>query len=147
MFLCTYIYLCIYTFYLYVHIYVYKYLYSLYVQESISYNIKLTTVTFVFDGKLPVGEAVLTCKFKGTCIYICINIYMHIYIFIYIFIDRYPYYTLIHDILCILRYLEWRYERFQYFQLFDANVYMYVYTYIYVHTRIYIYIYIYVKVS
>jgi hypothetical protein len=26
---------------------------------------KLTTVTFVFDGELPVGEAVLTCKFKG----------------------------------------------------------------------------------
>mmetsp|Transcript_12349 Transcript_12349/g.11966 ORF Transcript_12349/g.11966 Transcript_12349/m.11966 type:complete len:881 (-) Transcript_12349:131-2773(-) len=33
--------------------------------ESISYNMKLTTVTFIFDGELPVGEAVLTCKFKG----------------------------------------------------------------------------------
>jgi aminopeptidase N len=33
--------------------------------ESISYNMKLTTVTFVFDGELPVGQAVLHCKFKG----------------------------------------------------------------------------------
>jgi hypothetical protein len=50
-------------------------------QESISYNMKLTTVTFVFDGELPVGEAVLTCKFKG----ICRNMYIHIYMFIYIY--------------------------------------------------------------
>ena len=33
--------------------------------ESISYNLKLHTVTFAFDGILPVGEGVLSIKFKG----------------------------------------------------------------------------------
>lgn len=32
---------------------------------SISYNLKLKTATFVFDHSLPVGEAVLSIKFKG----------------------------------------------------------------------------------
>jgi aminopeptidase N len=33
--------------------------------ESISYNLKLHTVTFAFDDELPVGDAVLSIKFKG----------------------------------------------------------------------------------
>ena len=32
---------------------------------SISYNLKANTVTFEFDGSLPVGEAILSIKFKG----------------------------------------------------------------------------------
>jgi aminopeptidase 2 len=31
----------------------------------ISYNLKLKTVTFVFDAELPVGESILSIKFKG----------------------------------------------------------------------------------
>jgi hypothetical protein len=59
--------------------------------ESISYNMKLTTVTFVFDGELPVGEAVLHCKFKGNYIYICgfLCVYIYIYVYTYVNIDIY----------------------------------------------------------
>lgn len=32
---------------------------------SISYNLKMNTVTFTFDASLPVGEATLAIKFKG----------------------------------------------------------------------------------
>lgn len=32
---------------------------------SISYNLKLKTATFSFDGPLPVGEAKLSIQFKG----------------------------------------------------------------------------------
>ena len=33
--------------------------------ESISYNLKLTTVTLSFDKPLPVGDAVLSIKYRG----------------------------------------------------------------------------------
>ena len=32
---------------------------------SISYNLKLNTVTMTFDAAFPVGEAILSIKFKG----------------------------------------------------------------------------------
>ena len=32
---------------------------------TISYNLKLKTVTFGFDSELPVGESILSIKFKG----------------------------------------------------------------------------------
>jgi hypothetical protein len=78
---------------------------------------KLTTVTFVFDGELPVGEAVLTCKFKGilngdmsgfyksnysdadgnkkvmasTQFEVCKYIYIYIYIYVYTYMYMYMY--------------------------------------------------------